>query len=194
MKPIFSANNRWAMAKGEESLKLELARRHAAQRCSGKVCLSRWTIRIHKLLSCQVVIVPRSLEVTHLQARFWVCSELPTDPETMLGHRAARRDSTILLAIGSTGCCSGATAACQHYRALVVRWKTGLDLLQGEASTCTRNVELLETALACGNKVYSGSLSVYAFLQRAREASLKHTDLTEERVGLQEGSQQVSES
>jgi hypothetical protein len=30
MKPIFSANHRWAMAKGEESLELELARRHAA--------------------------------------------------------------------------------------------------------------------------------------------------------------------
>ena len=30
MKPIFSANHRWAMAKGEESLKIELARRHAA--------------------------------------------------------------------------------------------------------------------------------------------------------------------
>jgi hypothetical protein len=29
MKPIFSANHRWAMAKGEESLKLELARLHA---------------------------------------------------------------------------------------------------------------------------------------------------------------------
>jgi hypothetical protein len=29
MKPIFAANHRWAMAKGEESLKLELARRHA---------------------------------------------------------------------------------------------------------------------------------------------------------------------
>ncbi len=28
MKPLFSANHRWAMAKGEESLKLELARRH----------------------------------------------------------------------------------------------------------------------------------------------------------------------
>ncbi|MCG3117899.1 MAG: hypothetical protein ALAOOOJD_00011 [bacterium] len=27
-KPIFSANHRWAMAKGEESLKLEIARRH----------------------------------------------------------------------------------------------------------------------------------------------------------------------
>ena len=30
MKPIFSANHRWAMGKGEESLKLEIARRHAA--------------------------------------------------------------------------------------------------------------------------------------------------------------------
>jgi hypothetical protein len=30
MKPIFSANHGWAMAKGEESLKLEIARRHAA--------------------------------------------------------------------------------------------------------------------------------------------------------------------
>ncbi len=30
MKPIFAANHRWAMAKGEESLKLELARRRAA--------------------------------------------------------------------------------------------------------------------------------------------------------------------
>ena len=30
MKPIFSANHHWAMAKGEESLKLELARLHAA--------------------------------------------------------------------------------------------------------------------------------------------------------------------
>ena len=29
MKPIFSANHHWAMAKGEESLKLELARRQA---------------------------------------------------------------------------------------------------------------------------------------------------------------------
>ena len=29
MKPIFAANHRWAMARGEESLRLELARRHA---------------------------------------------------------------------------------------------------------------------------------------------------------------------
>lgn len=32
MKPLFSANHHWAMAKGEESLRLELARRHAATR------------------------------------------------------------------------------------------------------------------------------------------------------------------
>ncbi len=30
MKPIFAANHQWAMRKGEESLNLELARRHAA--------------------------------------------------------------------------------------------------------------------------------------------------------------------
>lgn len=30
MKPIFAANHRWAMARGEESLKLELARRRAS--------------------------------------------------------------------------------------------------------------------------------------------------------------------
>ena len=30
MKPIFSANHHWAMAQGEKSLRLELARRHAA--------------------------------------------------------------------------------------------------------------------------------------------------------------------
>jgi hypothetical protein len=30
IKPIFKANHHWAMARGEESLKLELARRHAA--------------------------------------------------------------------------------------------------------------------------------------------------------------------
>lgn len=29
LKPVFAANHRWAMAKGEESLRLELARRHA---------------------------------------------------------------------------------------------------------------------------------------------------------------------
>jgi hypothetical protein len=32
LKPVFSANHRWAMARGEESLKLELARRRAGMR------------------------------------------------------------------------------------------------------------------------------------------------------------------
>ena len=32
IKPIFAANHRWAMAKGEESLQLEIARRHARTR------------------------------------------------------------------------------------------------------------------------------------------------------------------
>lgn len=36
MKPIFSANHRWAMAKGEESLRLELARRHTVTRGLGR--------------------------------------------------------------------------------------------------------------------------------------------------------------
>ncbi len=30
IKPVFAANHRWAMARGEESLRLEVARRHAA--------------------------------------------------------------------------------------------------------------------------------------------------------------------
>jgi hypothetical protein len=30
IKPLFAANHRWAMARGEESLRLELARRRAA--------------------------------------------------------------------------------------------------------------------------------------------------------------------
>jgi hypothetical protein len=32
LKPIFSANHRWAMARGEESLRIELARRRASNR------------------------------------------------------------------------------------------------------------------------------------------------------------------
>ena len=28
-RPVFAANHRWAMARGEQSLRLELARRHA---------------------------------------------------------------------------------------------------------------------------------------------------------------------
>ncbi len=32
LRPLFAANHRWAMARGEESLRRELARRHAAAR------------------------------------------------------------------------------------------------------------------------------------------------------------------
>src|SRR5437016_14659686 len=39
--------------------------------------------------------------------------------------------------------------------------------------------ELLEKARECGNKAYSGSLSTYAFLERAREKSPKHPDLSD---------------
>jgi hypothetical protein len=35
LKPIFSANHRWAMSRGEESLKVELARRRANEEVSG---------------------------------------------------------------------------------------------------------------------------------------------------------------
>jgi hypothetical protein len=36
LKPIFAANHRWAMDKGEESLKLEIARRHASNEIGAK--------------------------------------------------------------------------------------------------------------------------------------------------------------
>jgi hypothetical protein len=36
MRPAFAANHRWAMAKGEESLRLELRRRRAAASSSGQ--------------------------------------------------------------------------------------------------------------------------------------------------------------
>jgi hypothetical protein len=41
MKPIFSANHHWAMARGEESLTLELARRHAASDPTIRAALPR---------------------------------------------------------------------------------------------------------------------------------------------------------
>ena len=41
MKPIFSANHHWAMRRGEESLRLELARRHAAADPTIRAALSR---------------------------------------------------------------------------------------------------------------------------------------------------------
>ena len=53
LKPIFSANHRWAMRRGEESLKLELARRRGkaagpanAAGPSGPTFTSRWPILV----------------------------------------------------------------------------------------------------------------------------------------------------
>ncbi len=39
MKPIFAANHRWAMSRGERSLKLELARRHAGSDAALQVAI-----------------------------------------------------------------------------------------------------------------------------------------------------------
>lgn len=52
--------------------------------------------------------------------------------------------------------------------------------------------ELLEKALEFGNKGYSGTMSTFAFLERAIEASPKHTDLTDEIIGLADNAQQVN--
>ena len=37
LKPVFSANHHWAMARGEESLKLEIRRRHATNDADAKI-------------------------------------------------------------------------------------------------------------------------------------------------------------
>ncbi len=128
------------------------------------------------------------------QTRSWACSELPTDPEAALGYLAARRDITIFLARGrkhwvwirSTCCvpapwCAGSPLA-----------RPASIFLEEEASTCTSSAELLEQAVEFRNKACSGSISAYAFLQRAREARLKHTYLSEELVGQHERVQQVN--
>ena len=52
--------------------------------------------------------------------------------------------------------------------------------------------ELLDKALEFGNKAYSGTMSPFALLERAMEASPKHTDLTDEIVGLADRAQQVN--
>ena len=44
--------------------------------------------------------------------------------------------------------------------------------------------ELLDKALEFGNKAYSANMSTFAFLERAMEDNPKHTDLTDEIVGL----------
>ena len=51
--------------------------------------------------------------------------------------------------------------------------------------------ELLEKALEFGNKAYSGSLSTYAFLERALEKSPKHTDLSDEILNLADRAKQA---
>jgi hypothetical protein len=51
--------------------------------------------------------------------------------------------------------------------------------------------ELLEKALEFGNKASSGSLSTYAFLERALEKSPKHTDLADEIVTLADRTKQA---
>jgi len=51
--------------------------------------------------------------------------------------------------------------------------------------------ELLEKALDFGNKAYSGSLSTYAFLERALEKSPKHTDLSDEILNMTDRAKQI---
>ena len=51
--------------------------------------------------------------------------------------------------------------------------------------------ELLEKALDFGNKAYSGSLSTYAFLERALERSPKHTDMTDEILHMTDRAKQA---
>jgi hypothetical protein len=51
--------------------------------------------------------------------------------------------------------------------------------------------ELLEKALDFGNKAYSGSLSTYAFLARAREKRPKHTDLSDEILNMTDRAKQI---
>jgi hypothetical protein len=58
-RPIFAANHRWAMARGEESLKLELARRHAKSdaeraRIAGPPGRTHWPLVTPVLLSTAV--------------------------------------------------------------------------------------------------------------------------------------------
>jgi hypothetical protein len=52
--------------------------------------------------------------------------------------------------------------------------------------------ELLDKALEFGNKAYSANMSTFAFLERSMEASPKHTDLTDEIVGLADRAQKVN--
>ena len=51
--------------------------------------------------------------------------------------------------------------------------------------------ELLEKALEFGNKAYSGSLSTFAFLERALEKSPKHTDMADEILNMTDRAKQA---
>jgi len=52
-------------------------------------------------------------------------------------------------------------------------------------------LELPEKAREFGNKAYSGSLSTYAFLERALEKSPKHTDMTDEILHMTDRAKQA---
>ena len=51
--------------------------------------------------------------------------------------------------------------------------------------------ELLEKALEFGDKAYSGSLSTFAFLERALEKSPKQTDMSDEILNMADGAKQA---
>jgi hypothetical protein len=51
--------------------------------------------------------------------------------------------------------------------------------------------ELLDKALEFGKKAYSGSLSTYAFLERALEKSPKQTDLSDEILNVTDRAKQA---
>jgi hypothetical protein len=51
--------------------------------------------------------------------------------------------------------------------------------------------ELLGKALEFGNKAYSGSLSTFAFLDRALEKTPKHTDLSDEVLNMADRAKQA---
>ena len=58
------------------------------------------TTRVRKLYRCQVIIVRQSLDAPLSQARYWACSDLQADPETLLMHMAARWDIEVLFGDG----------------------------------------------------------------------------------------------
>ncbi len=51
--------------------------------------------------------------------------------------------------------------------------------------------ELIEKAIEFGNKAYSGSLSTFAFLDRALERTPKNTDLADEVLNMADRAKQA---